>query len=65
MKYRALTSFSGLLSMSLGDVREISDKDIVKDLLKAGYIEELKEMKITKDVDQKVTKVKKGVKKKE
>lgn len=61
MKYRALISFSGLLSMSMGDVREISDKDIVKDLLKAGYIEELKETKIKK-VEE--TKVKKGVKKK-
>lgn len=50
MKYRALISFSGLLSMSLGDVREISDKYVVKDLLKAGYIEELKETKTKKEV---------------
>lgn len=48
MKYRALLSFSGLISMSMGDVREIADKDIANDLLKAGYIEELKETKIKK-----------------
>lgn len=40
--YRALVSFSGLVSMAEGDVREISDKDVVKDLLNAGYIEEVK-----------------------
>lgn len=42
MTYRALVSFSGLISMAMGEVREITDKSIVKDLLKAGYIEEMK-----------------------
>lgn len=65
MKYMALVSFSGLISMSMGEVREINDQKIVKDLLKAGYIQELKETKITKVEEQKVTKSKKGVKKKE
>lgn len=40
--YRALVSFSGVISMALNDEREITDKNIVKDLLKAGYIEEVK-----------------------
>ena len=40
MPYRALLSFSGLISMASGEIRDISDIDIVKDLLKAGYIEE-------------------------
>lgn len=39
--YKALISFSGLVSMTVGEVREISDKSIVKDLLEAGYIEEV------------------------
>lgn len=39
--YRALVSFSGLISMAVGDVREIPDKKVVNDLLKAGYIEEV------------------------
>ena len=36
--YRALTSFSGIISMAQGEVREISDSALVKDLLDAGYI---------------------------
>lgn len=39
MKYRALVSFSGLISMSMGEEREIEDPAIVNDLLKAGYIQ--------------------------
>lgn len=64
MRYMALTSFSGVISMSMGEVRKISDKAIVRDLLKAGYIQELKETNIKKVVEQKDTKIKKGVKKK-
>ncbi len=41
--YKCLVTFSGLkLAMVVGDVAEIADKDIAKDLLKAGYIEEVK-----------------------
>ena len=40
--YRALESFSGLISMYQNEVREIEDKEIIKDLLAAGYIEEYK-----------------------
>lgn len=41
MKYKALISFSGVLSMKIGEIKEISDDNIVKDLVKAGYIEEV------------------------
>lgn len=41
MAYRALKTFSGLVSMKKGEEREISDDTIVKDLLRAGYIEDL------------------------
>lgn len=37
--YRAKVSFSGLISMSVGDEAEIADASIAKDLLRAGYIE--------------------------
>ena len=47
MEYRALVSFSGLVSMRKGEVREIKDKAIVKDLLHAGYIEPLEKKKKT------------------
>lgn len=39
--YRALVTFSGKVSMAVGDVMDISDKSIVNDLLNAGYIEEV------------------------
>lgn len=38
MRYLATTSFSGIISMRKGEVREISDSSLVEDLTKAGYI---------------------------
>ena len=43
MAYRATKSFTGLVSMVKGEVRELEDEGIVKDLLKSGYIEDLSE----------------------
>ena len=40
--HRALKSFSGAISMYEGETREIDDAELVADLLKAGYIEEVK-----------------------
>ena len=40
--HRALKSFSGVISMHEGEVREIDDAELVADLLRAGYIEEVK-----------------------
>ena len=40
-----MVSFSGLVSMSKGEVKEIRDKDIVADLLRAGYIEQIEKPK--------------------
>ena len=40
--YKALKSFSGAISMAEGDTKDISNPNIVKDLVKAGYIEEIK-----------------------
>ena len=40
--YKALKSFAGKVSMRKGEVKKINDKEIVKDLLNAGYIEEVK-----------------------
>ena len=42
MEYKALVSFSGKVSMSVGEVKNIADVNIAKDLLRAGYIEEIK-----------------------
>lgn len=38
MKYEAIESFSGVISMACGEVREISNEDLAKDLLKAKLI---------------------------
>lgn len=38
MKYKALVSFSGAVSMYKDEVREINDETIKNDLLRAGYI---------------------------
>lgn len=44
MKVIAKVGFSGVtVSMSVGQVGEITDKAILADLLKAGYVEEVKE----------------------
>ena len=44
MKVKAKVGFSGpAVSMSVGQVGEIADKAILADLLRAGYIEEVKE----------------------
>jgi hypothetical protein len=46
--YRAVIGFSGLINMKKGEVKEIKDKALVKDLLKAGYIVEVKPEKAKK-----------------
>lgn len=43
--YKALVSFTGKVSMTIGQVGEIPDKAVAADLVKAGYVEEIKEKK--------------------
>ncbi len=45
MKVKALVSFSGIVTMSKGEEKEITNKEIFKDLLKANYVEEVKSSK--------------------
>ena len=54
--YKALKTFVGKISMVEGEVKNILDKDVIDDLLKAGYIEEVKqaENKVKEEV-KKVT----------
>jgi hypothetical protein len=42
MLVRAKVSFAGTFSMHKGEVKECNDKVVLQDLLKAGYIEEVK-----------------------
>ena len=55
MKIKALVSFSGAFSMYKGEIRECDDELILKDLLLAKYVEEVKEKpkKSTKKADKK------------
>lgn len=63
--YKALISFSGLISMKKGEIKEITDTEIVEDLIKAGYIEEIKTNKedIKKDIKEDIKETKKTNKK--
>ena len=43
MKIKAKVSFSGIISMARGSVRECDDEFVLANLLRAGYVEEVKE----------------------
>ena len=64
MQYKALVSFSGVISMSAGQVRVISDKSLADDLVKAGYIVNIDDLKPKPNPKTK-PKTKKGAKKNE
>ena len=49
--YKAIKTFAGIeIAMKKGDTREYIQKDIAEDLLRAGYIEEVKDKPIEKPV---------------
>ena len=48
MAYRALKTFTGVITMVKGEVREIKDEALVKDLVKNGFIVSLSEKKAEK-----------------
>lgn len=57
--YKALESFVGKISMVKGEVKEILDKEIAKDLLKAGYIEKQADNKVKEEIKKVISKNKK------
>jgi len=71
MQYKALVSFSGSISMASGQVAEIADEPLAKDLLNAGYIiplvadEKPKAEKPKEEKPKKTTTPKKTTKRKE
>ena len=38
LKVKAIKSFIGVVSMNVGDVRDIQSDEVAKDLVKAGYV---------------------------
>lgn len=61
--FKALKSFCGKVSMKKGETKDINDKEIIKDLLNAGYIEEIKDetKKITTKVKEEIKKAEEKV----
>lgn len=57
--YKALKSFVGKISMVEGEVKEILDKEVAEDLLRAGYIEKLADNKVKEEIKKVVSKKKK------
>lgn len=54
-KVKAKLSFAGVVTMGVGEVRDITDKAIVKDLVQAGYVEEVKDSSTAKTSAKKKT----------
>lgn len=57
MQYKALKSFSGLVSMVKDEVKEIKDSAIAKDLLNAGYIAEEKTKEVKQEIKDEVKEI--------
>ena len=49
MLYRALKTFCGKVTMHKGQEKAITDESVVADLIRAGYIEEVKPQKKNKE----------------
>ena len=45
MIVKAIKSFCGIVSMGRGEVAEIAEGPVLEDLLRAGYVEEVKKPK--------------------
>ena len=58
MQYKAIVSFSGKVSMAMGQVRDISDESLANDLLRAGYIIPLEAKHTEKAIEEKAEKPK-------
>lgn len=60
MKVKALKSFSGLLTMHTGEVKDIEEEEVLTDLLQACYVEEVKtdiaKKVVTKNESKRTTK---------
>lgn len=43
MKVKAIKSFVGLVSMNIGEIKDIQSNEVVNDLVKAGYVKKVEE----------------------
>ena len=44
MKVKATVSICGKICMAKGEIRDITDKEICKDLIRCGYVKEVKSL---------------------
>lgn len=56
MKVKAIQSFIGRISMNVDDEREVIDKELAKDLIRAGYVVEMKAEKEAKKEEKEIQK---------
>ena len=61
MKIKAIKSFIGKISMNIDDEKEIIDKKLAEDLIKAGHVIEIKANKVIEPVKEIVKEVEKKV----
>lgn len=52
LKYRALVTFSGRITKAKDEIFEISDKELVADLLNAKFIEKISEKQVNLDKEE-------------
>lgn len=50
MAFKAVKSFSGVINMKKGDVKEIEDNKVAEDLVRVGYVEEVEKEEEKKPV---------------
>ena len=62
--YKAIKTFAGInIAMKKGDIRSYIEKEIAEDLLRAGYIEEIKESPVVEEAKKEVVEEVKEVEK--
>lgn len=49
MKYKALVTFTGNITKKKGDIFDLKDKEVAKDLLEARFIEKAKNIDLDKE----------------
>ena len=57
MKVKALISFSGVISMGKGELRNIETKEVLSDLIRCGYVEPVETVNVSpplEDIGEKV-----------
>ena len=54
MKYKALVSFVGKISMAQGEERDFADESVISDLLRVGYLIPVKKAEVITEVKEEV-----------